>query len=175
MSQSKISEEVPGGKPSSINRSSTDTDAIALLIQDHRDVKKLFVSYQKLVQSRASSAERLSIATEICEALALHATVEEEIFYPAMRAAAEDAQDELDEAEVEHATVKELIAQIKAMDPDEELYDAKVKVLGEYVDHHVQEEEDEMFPKAEQSDLDLDEMGQQISARKEELQSLELQ
>ena len=87
-----------------------------------------------------------------------------------MRAQVLDAEDELDEAQVEHASLKELIAQIKSMDPDETLYNAKVKVLGEYVDHHVKEEEGEMFPKAKKSGLELDELGQQIKSRKEELQ-----
>ncbi|MES2950888.1 MAG: hemerythrin domain-containing protein [Pseudomonadota bacterium] len=116
----------------------------------------------------------LSIASEICEALTLHATVEEEFFYPAMRATADDAKDQLDEAEVEHASVKELIAQIMAMDPDDDLYNAKVKVLGEYVDHHVKEEEGKMFPKANKSALELDEIAQQIKARKEELRGFDL-
>lgn len=91
-----------------------------------------------------------------------------------MRATADDAKDQLDEAEVEHASVKELIAQIMAMDPDDDLYNAKVKVLGEYVDHHVKEEEGKMFPKANKSALELDEIAQQIKARKEELRGFDL-
>ena len=152
---------------------STSNDAIALLIKDHRDVKKLFTSYQKLMDEEAPAAQRLAIAQEICDALTLHATVEEEIFYPALREATADADDELDEAEVEHTSVKELVAQIKSMEPDEDLYDAKVKVLGEYVDHHVKEEEGEMFPKAKKSGVDLDGIGLQIKDRKEELQTVE--
>ena len=152
---------------------SSAEDAITLLTKDHRDVKKLFNTYQDLADEEAPAEQRLAIAQEICEALTLHATVEEEIFYPALRETTDDAQDELDEAEVEHASVKELVAQIKAMEPDEELYDAKVKVLGEYVDHHAKEEEREMFPKAKKSGIDLDEIGQQIKDRKEELQSLD--
>ena len=148
-----------------------DSDAIALLTKDHREVKKLFSVFQKLADAEAPGEERQKVAIQICEALTAHATVEEEIFYPAVREAAEDATDELDEAEVEHASVKELIAQIQAMDPEDELYNAKVKVLGEYVDHHVQEEEKEMFPKAEKTQLDMDELGSQLQARKEELLS----
>ena len=148
-----------------------NSDAIALLTKDHREVKKLFSVFQKLADAEAPGEERQKVAIQICEALTAHATVEEEIFYPAVREAAEDATDELDEAEVEHASVKELIAQIQAMDPEDELYNAKVKVLGEYVDHHVQEEEKEMFPKAEKTQLDMDELGSQLQARKEELLS----
>lgn len=146
-------------------------DAIALLIKDHREVKKLFSSFQNLADAEAPAEQRLAIAQEICEALTLHATVEEEIFYPALREAAEDADDQLDEAEVEHTSVKELVAQIKSMEPDEDLYNAKIKVLGEYVDHHVKEEEGEMFPKAKESGMDLEEIGQQMKERKEELQN----
>ena len=149
-------------------------DAIALLTKDHRDVKELFRTYQELADNEASADERLAIAQEICEALTLHTIVEEEIFYPALRAAAEDFEDELNEAEVEHSTVKELVEQIKAMDPDEDLYDAKVKVLGEYVDHHATEEEAEMFPKAQSADIDLEELGQEMKERKEELQLLDV-
>lgn len=145
-------------------------DAIALLTKDHRDVKKLFTTYQELADNEASADERMAIAQEICEALTLHAIVEEEIFYPALREAAEDFEDELNEAEVEHSTVKELVEQIKAMDPDEDLYNAKVKVLGEYVDHHATEEEAEMFPKAKTAGIDLDGLGQEMKDRKEELQ-----
>ena len=98
----------------------------------------------------------------------MHATIEEELFYPAAREAEVDA-DLLDEAEVEHASAKELIAQIEAMSPDEDLYDAKVTVLGEYIDHHVKEEEGELFPKCRKSDMDLEGLGEALAARKQEL------
>ncbi len=153
---------------------STAEDAIALLTKDHRDVKKLFSTYQELADNAASAEERLAIAQEICEALTLHTIVEEEIFYPALREAEEDTEDELNEAEVEHSTLKELVVQIKSMDPDEDLYDAKVKVLGEYVDHHAREEEAQMFPKAKAADIDLDGLGQAMKERKEELQLLDV-
>lgn len=146
-----------------------NSDAIELLTKDHRDVAKLFTAYQKLADKKAPAEERQDIATQICDALSAHATVEEEIFYPALREAAENADAELDEAEVEHASVKDLIEQIQSMSPDDELYDAKVKVLGEYVAHHVQEEEGEMFPKAKKSNLDMVELGTQLKSRKEEL------
>jgi hemerythrin superfamily protein len=102
--------------------------------------------------------------------LTAHTTIEEEIFYPAAREALEDeGQDLLDEASVEHASAKELIGQIMTMSPDDDLYDAKVKVLGEYVDHHAQEEEKEMFPQCRKAKMDLDELGAQLQARKQEL------
>lgn len=154
------------------SRTGTAEDAVTLLTKDHNDAKELFRSYQELAERDASADERLAIAQEICEALTLHAIVEEEIFYPALRAAAEDFEDELNEAQVEHGTVKELVEQIKAMDPDEDLYDAKVKVLGEYVHHHASEEEAEMFPKARSADIDLEELGQEMKERKEELRHI---
>lgn len=150
-------------------KTAEDSDAITLLTKDHRDVKKLFTAFQKLADAKAPAEELQEIAIQICEALTAHAAVEEEIFYPALREAAVNADDELDEAEVEHSSVKDLIAQIQAMDPNDELYNAKVKVLGEYVDHHVQEEEKEMFPKAEKARLDMDELGSLLQARKQEL------
>jgi hemerythrin superfamily protein len=100
--------------------------------------------------------------------LTVHATVEEEIFYPAAREIVEE-QDLLDEAEVEHASAKDLIAQIQDMQPEEDLFDAKVKVLGEYIAHHVKEEEKELFPKVRRSKLDLHALGAEMLARKQEL------
>ena len=147
--------------------SKTSTDAIALLTQDHADVKALFKKYKQLCESGADGSEKEAIALEICTQLTAHATVEEEIFYPATRA--DDTDDLLDEVEVEHGTAKDLIAQIEDMEPDDDLYDAKVTVLGEYIDHHVKEEEGELFPKAKQFGIDLDELGAQMKARKEEL------
>ena len=144
------------------------SDATLLLTRDHNEVKKLFKEYEKLADTEADGEERQELAAQICQMLTVHATIEEEIFYPAAREA-EVESDLLDEAEVEHASAKELIAQIESMGPDDELYDAKVKVLGEYVDHHVQEEEGEMFPKCRKADMDLAELAQQLSERKAEL------
>ena len=144
------------------------SDATALLSRDHAEVKKLFKEYEKLADAGADGEERQALAAQICSMLTVHATIEEEIFYPAARAA-EVESDLLDEAEVEHASAKDLIAQIEAMGPDDELFDARVKVLGEYVDHHVQEEEGEMFPKCRKADMDLAELAQQLSERKAEL------
>jgi hemerythrin superfamily protein len=144
------------------------TDATALLERDHRDVKKLFKQYGKLADAEASGEERQALATQICTMLTVHATIEEEIFYPAARAAGID-DSLMDEADVEHAAAKDLIAQIRAMTPDEDHYDAKVKVLGEQIEHHVEEEQDEMFPKCRGAGMDLAGLGKALAARKEEL------
>ncbi|HYE70548.1 MAG TPA: hemerythrin domain-containing protein [Aquabacterium sp.] len=143
-------------------------DATKLLSADHKEVKKLFKEYDKLAKAEATDEEKQAVAEQICTMLTVHATIEEEIFYPAAREAMEE-RDLLDEAEVEHASAKDLIAHIRGMSPGDELYDAKVKVLGEYVDHHVQEEEKELFPKLRKADLDLKEIGAALEARKQQL------
>ena len=144
------------------------TDVTILLTRDHTEVHKLFKEYDKLAEAEARGSDRQALAEEICAKLTAHATAEEEIFYTAAREAGIDS-DLLDEAEVEHASAKDLIAQIRGMSPDEDLYDAKVKVLGEYIDHHVGEEEDELFPKCRDSAMDLNDLGIRIAARKDEL------
>ncbi len=149
-------------------KASGPQDAIKLLTADHKEVKGLFDQYQKLVDSDAGADERQPLAEQICTMLTVHATIEEEIFYPAARVALEEG-DLLDEAEVEHASAKDLIAQIQGTDADDDLYDAKVTVLGEYIDHHVKEEEGEMFPKCKKADMDLAELGAELEARKSEL------
>jgi hypothetical protein len=128
----------------------------------------MFETYQDLVDGDADSDAKATLAEQICDALTVHATIEEEIFYPAARLSLEE-EDLLDEAEVEHASVKDLIAQIREMEPDEELYDAKVKVLGEYVKHHVEEEEGEMFQQLRDTDFDAEAIGERLLARKQEL------
>jgi len=143
-------------------------DAIGLLTSDHEEVGQMFDAYQDLVDAQADDEEKQALADQICQSLTVHATLEEEIFYPAAREELEE-QDLLDEAEVEHASVKSLIAQIEEMEAGEELFDAKLKVLGEYVAHHVREEENEMFPKVRDSDLDLEALGEEMLSRKQEL------
>ena len=143
-------------------------DATTLLEKDHRDVKSLFKRYDKLMKNEAEGSERQQLAEQICQMLTVHATIEEEIFYPAVRGANVD-EDLLDEAEVEHASAKDLIAQIQSMGPEDDLYDAKVTVLGEYINHHVEEEEGEMFPKARRAKVDLEGLGEQLKSRKEAL------
>ena len=141
-------------------------DAIALLKADHRKVEELFAKFES-----AKGAERKrEIAEQICTELVVHSTIEEEIFYPACKGAAEE--DKLDEAYVEHDGAKVLISEIASGEPDDEFYDAKVKVLSEMIKHHVKEEEkpgEGLFAKARAAGLDLAELGQQLATRKEEL------
>jgi hypothetical protein len=145
-------------------------DAIALLKADHDEVSGLLDDYETLADDEGASAvERRELSRQICAALVIHAMIEEEIFYPAAAQAGVEAG-LLHEAEVEHASVKEMIAQLGAMQAEDELYDAKVKVLGEYVRHHVKEEEGEMFPACKSADMDLDALGAELKSRKEELQ-----
>src|SRR4029453_1155902 len=146
----------------------TDNEAIAQLTADHARVKKLFGQYNRLVDSEAESSERQELALMICAELTAHATAEEEIFYPAAREALDDA-DLIDEAEVEHASAKDLIAQIQSASPADELFDHKAKVLGEYIRHHVQEEEGEIFPQVRKAKLDTVALGEEIAARKAEI------
>lgn len=146
-------------------------DACALLDADHRAVKKLFQEYDSLLpsQSRTAIARKAELAQEICSQLTVHAQIEEEIFYPALRAAIKET-DLLAEAEVEHQTAKDLIAQIEARGDEGEIFDAKVTVLGEYIDHHVKEERNEIFPKARAAKrLDLIAMRAELEQRKTEL------
>ena len=156
------------GKASSKSSASSGNEAIAQLTADHARVKKLFKEYDRMAKAEADESDRQELANTICAELTAHATAEEEIFYPAAREALDEA-DLIDEAEVEHASAKELIAQIQASSPDDELFDAKVKVLGEYINHHVQEEEGEIFPKVRKAKLETVELGEQIAARKAEI------
>ena len=141
------------------------TDAIALLKADHRKVEGLF---EKFESARGSDSKR-KLAEQICNELKVHAAIEEEIFYPALRGEVED--DTMDEAYVEHDGAKVLINDILSSSPEEEYYDAKVKVLSEEIKHHVKEEEqsDGMFAQARESDADLTALGDLMLARKEEL------
>lgn len=146
------------------SRSQRSPDAIRLLKADHREVEALFAEYE----TTSGDNRKQALADEICQKLIVHTQVEEEILYPAAYEAL-DEDDLVDEAEVEHASAKELIAQIRASSPSEPLYDAKVKVLSEYIAHHVCEEEKELFPELKDTDLDLKALGQQIAERKAQL------
>jgi len=145
--------------------------ALDLLKTDHAEVKKLFRQFEKLKKSEDNNGMQ-QVAQAICGALRIHAQIEEEIFYPALRDAG-DADDALDEANVEHSHVKELVEQIASSDAGDELFAARVKVLSEYVEHHVQEEESTIFSKARKADFDLVELGQQLESRKAELEGEE--
>ncbi len=142
-------------------------DAIELLKADHRKVEKLFKDYDKLVEDEGSYNEKEALAATICAELSMHAQVEEEIFYPAARDIL-DEEDLVDEAVVEHASAKDLIAQLADMSPDDDLYDAKVKVLGELIEHHVEEEEGEMFKQARSvfDRQELEDLGTRMEALK---------
>jgi len=139
-------------------------DAVALLKADHKKVSELFGA----AEAARSSAKKKELVSQICEELTIHAQLEEEIFYPAVKAALKD-RELVPEAVVEHASIKDLISQVQGADPDGEEYDAKVKVMSEYVKHHVKEEQNEIFPKAEGTRLDLVALRDEMMARKEEL------
>lgn len=143
-------------------RSRNGQDAIALLKADHREVSELLQQYET-----ARSDRKQAIARRICHALTVHAQIEEELLYPAAREtlAARDV-DLVDEADVEHASIKRLVREVEDSEPSDEHYDAKVKVIGEYVKHHVAEEERELFPKLRDSDLDLKALGGRLAERK---------
>ena len=143
-------------------------DAITLLMEDHKKVKKMFKDFEKL--TAAGDTEKSALVKNICAELTIHATAEEEIFYPAVREEIED-EDLMDEADVEHAGAKALIAELESMQPGDDHYDAKVTVLGEYIDHHVKEEEGEMFPQVKKSKVDTRALGAQIRQRKEKLKA----
>lgn len=149
----------------------TPSDACSLLDADHRNVKKLFKEFEPLASSQANSAlaKRRKLADQICMELTVHAQIEEELFYPALRGVIKE-KDLVDEAEVEHASAKDLIAQIRMGDEADSKWCAKVTVLGEYIDHHVKEERNVIFVKARAAKkLDLIAMRDVLQARKEEL------
>jgi hemerythrin superfamily protein len=160
-------------KESTMPSTRAGKDACDLLDADHRAVKKMFKEFEELTQSRARSAgqKKMDLARQICLELTVHAQIEEEIFYPALRAAIKET-DLLDEAEVEHQSAKDLIAQIQAAPEPDDKFEAMVKVLGEYIDHHVKEERSDIFTKARASrKLDLVGMREELETRKEELMS----
>ena len=149
------------------DESEEEQDAIEMLMADHKKVKKLFGNFETR-KDDGDDEDKLAIVKLICNELKVHTTLEEEIFYPAVRKAIDDG-DLMDEALVEHAGAKELIAQLENMSPDDELYDAKVIVLREQIQHHVNEEEGEMFPKAKKAKVDGEALGVQLMERKAEL------
>lgn len=153
-------------KATSKSASDAPRDAIALLKQDHRTVEELFDRFEE-----ADDDELQAIAERVCQLLTIHAQIEEEILYPAAKEAFEDdeEQDLVNEANVEHQSAKDLIAKIEGMTPEDETFKATVKVLSEYIKHHVKEEEQELFPELKKTELDLKEMGAQLAERKMEL------
>jgi len=152
----------------STRKKSSAQDAISLLKADHRQVEEWFSEFE----GARGTSKKQQLASKICEALTIHTTIEEEIFYPAFLEATED-KDIHHEAIVEHDGAKKLIAQIRGMSPEDDYFDAKVTVLSEMIKHHVKEEEKPggMFAEAKKSELDLAAVGEQLLARKRELQS----
>jgi len=143
-------------------------NAIELLKKDHRTVSALFKQFEETEEDD----EKVALAQQICTELSIHAEAEEKIFYPAAREALdEESEDLVDEAAVEHRSLKMLIAEIDGSSPDDQLFDANVKVLKEYVEHHVKEEEQEMFPKLKGSKMDLDAVGAQLAEMKEDIKA----
>lgn len=156
-----------GGKPDAVERASArpaPSDALTLLKADHRAVRQLF----KAFEAATGDAAKRQLANDICVALKVHARLEEDLFYPAAAAAVDDLS-LIDEAQVEHASARDLIAQIESGAPGEALFDARVKVLREYIDHHVAEEENEIFPQCRAAGLDLAELGRLLALRRHEL------
>ena len=141
----------------------------ALLIEDHEIVLKLFKDYEKL-KSKGSASEKRDLALKICAELKVHTQIEEELYYPKLREHADQAS-LLNEAKVEHESAEQLISEIESMSPDETLYDAKVKVLGEYIKHHIKEEQNEMFPAAKKAGIETPELADEMLERKEALKS----
>lgn len=162
------------GRAKSARKSDTAVrtqDAIALLKADHRQVEEWFEQFEKA----RDDGRKQELATNICNALKVHTTIEEELFYPAFLEATED-KDLHHEAEIEHEGAKQLIAKIEASSPDDDYFDSKVKVLSEMIKHHVKEEEQAggMFAEARKSDMDLDALGEQMAQRKAELEESDL-
>lgn len=154
-----------GGSRKSPNKAGKAIDAVALLKADHRKVEELFEAYEK----SKSNSVKARLAQQICMELTIHATIEEEIFYPAVKGQVED--DMLDEAYVEHDGAKVLIGEMLAGNPSDDFYDAKVKVLSEEIKHHVKEEEqrDGIFAQAKKAGVDMKDLGERLAARKAEL------
>jgi hemerythrin superfamily protein len=167
MAKAKRKAKSKGRTRTSAARSRGAKDAIALLKADHRQVEQWFGQFEKARDDQ----RKLELATSICSALKIHAMIEEEIFYPAFFEATQE-EDIHHEAIVEHDGAKKLIAEIEASGPDDDFYDAKVTVLSEMIKHHVKEEEQPggMFAEARKSDMDLAALGEQLAARKAELE-----
>ena len=143
-------------------------DAIDLLKADHDKVKSLFREFESLKGNDDEDERKSELVDEICYELTVHSMLDEEIFYPVVRSAIDD-DDMMDEADVEHAGARELISQLEVMYPGDDHFDATVTVLGEEVAHHIDKEESDMFEAARAAGIDLEDLGEQLSARKEEL------
>ena len=167
----KTSSKTPARSYKKSAAKSAAKDVLALLAEDHKKVIAMFDQFEQMKKEQDEDDEARQMLVEMaCAELTMHAQVEEEIFYPAMRASIDD-MDLLDEAEVEHASAKQLITELSSMKPGDEQYDAKFTVLGEYVKHHIEEEEKELFKKAKKSGCDLKALGEEVEERKHELRA----
>lgn len=144
-----------------------ERDAIDLLRQDHRKVEALFKQFKNADNGRT----KLSLARDICAELAVHAKIEEKLFYPTAKREAPDASDDVNEGIVEHEGIKRLVKQIPEMSANDEMFESRMTVLEEYVKHHVKEEESTMFPKIVESDVDLQALGRKLEAKKRRLKA----
>jgi hemerythrin superfamily protein len=159
-----LDEEIPMNKT---DVPSNQKDALSMLLDDHRMVKKMFKDFEK----EKDGGAKQTLVAECCAALKLHTEIEETLFYPFLRdQSPEDFGELLDEAVVEHASAKELIAQLEAGGDTDALHDAKFKVLGEYVGHHIEEEEGELFPKVIKKKIDLSDLYAQMEQKRSELE-----
>jgi hemerythrin-like domain-containing protein len=151
------------------SRKSGDDDVLSMLEQDHKKVQKLFKEFEKKHRDEPERAR--AIVEEACTDLEVHAALEEELFYPAVRDAMEDEEDKelIAEALIEHDSAKQLIAQLREMDAGDERYAATFTVLGEYVNHHIEEEQNEMFKRVRKLDLDLSELAQEMKERRQQM------
>jgi hemerythrin-like domain-containing protein len=157
------------GRPASASRArAQETGALEMLKEDHDLVKSIFKKYRALVEKGGSRKEKLALVKQACDALAVHAEIEEELFYPAMRNVVDTST--LAEAFVEHDCAKDLIQQLERLSDDEAVFDAKFIVLGEQVKHHIEEEESEIFPKARKSGIDLVDLGMEMQRLKDRLE-----
>jgi hemerythrin-like domain-containing protein len=150
------------------SRKTTAPEAIEMLIEDHRKVQKMFKQFEKM-KDAGDEQEKRELVEQTCAELKVHTQIEEEIFYPAAREALEEG-DLIAEALVEHGSAKQLIEQLEVMDGGGEAFDATFIVLGEYVNHHITEEQNEMFPKLKKAQLDWDALAAEMQQRKHELQ-----
>jgi hemerythrin superfamily protein len=161
-SESRNTHKSPNG-----HKPDTDNNVIQLLHDDHRKVKEMFFQYEQLKDHK----DKEELVKTILKELYVHSAAEEEIVYPAVRKQAEDADCMMDEADTEHHVVKVLITELSEMKATDDHYDAKVMVLGELVDHHVKEEEKEMFHKMEEAEMDLEKLAEKVNERKMALQA----
>jgi hemerythrin superfamily protein len=154
--------------PSRTSRSSTGDDAVSMLMEDHKKVQKLFRDFDK-AHEKQDDGTCEQIAQLVCAELEVHTTLEEELFYPAAREALGEEAELIDEAEIEHQSAKDLIADLRAMNATDQKFAPTFTVLAEYVRHHVKEEEGEIFPKAKKAKVDMNSLGQEMQARKTQL------